>query len=154
MNIFVFALRLVNVGVTIKLRGYTSGMKTLAELVGCLLHARLGPPRSTVTGISYHSAVSVQVICSSVYRNTFTRQALCTRGFGCGAAAVVTDADDVAAEQATVITVPDTRLALALLAACYYDYPATELVLTGVTGTNGKTTTTHLIDALLRNTVP
>ena len=129
-------------------------MKTLAELVGCLLHAKVrGPLDRPVTGISYHSArvrsgdLFVCLHGTRSHGKRYVQEALAA-----GAAAVVTDADDVAAEQATVITVPDTRLALALLAACYYDYPATELVLTGVTGTNGKTTTTHLIDALLRST--
>ena len=46
-----------------------------------------------------------------------------------GATAIVTDLDDVDAGDATVVRVPDTRLALALLAACYYDYPSRDLVL-------------------------
>jgi UDP-N-acetylmuramoyl-L-alanyl-D-glutamate--2,6-diaminopimelate ligase len=46
--------------------------------------------------------------------------------------------------------VPDARVALALVAAAAYGDPAAALELVGVTGTNGKTTTTHLIDAALR----
>ena len=49
------------------------------------------------------------------------------------------------------IVVPSTRLALARLAAIYYDYPTTKLRLIGVTGTNGKTTTTFLIDKILKD---
>ena len=45
----------------------------------------------------------------------------------------------------TIIQVPDSREALARLAAEFYNYPAQKLKLIGVTGTNGKTTTTHLI---------
>ncbi|OGI00359.1 MAG: UDP-N-acetylmuramoyl-L-alanyl-D-glutamate--2,6-diaminopimelate ligase [Candidatus Melainabacteria bacterium GWF2_37_15] len=46
------------------------------------------------------------------------------------------------------IVVKDTRLALAQLSAKFYDYPAQKLGLIGVTGTNGKTTVTHLIESI------
>ncbi|GAB6273152.1 MAG: UDP-N-acetylmuramoyl-L-alanyl-D-glutamate--2,6-diaminopimelate ligase [Peptococcaceae bacterium] len=46
------------------------------------------------------------------------------------------------------VQVPDTRLALAQMAARFYSYPAQKLRLIGVTGTNGKTTTTNLIAAI------
>ncbi len=48
-----------------------------------------------------------------------------------------------------LIRVSDTREALQHLVSFFFDYPATKLQLIGITGTNGKTTTTYLIDALL-----
>lgn len=48
------------------------------------------------------------------------------------------------------IEVEHGRQALALAARNFYGNPAERLKLTGVTGTNGKTTTTFLIDAILR----
>ena len=48
------------------------------------------------------------------------------------------------------IQVEDLRLALATLAAAFYDFPSRRLRLIGVTGTDGKTTTTHLIYHVLR----
>ncbi|MBW3113966.1 MULTISPECIES: UDP-N-acetylmuramoyl-L-alanyl-D-glutamate--2,6-diaminopimelate ligase [Bacillaceae] len=45
-----------------------------------------------------------------------------------------------------VIIVPDTKKAMAILADYFYKQPSHQLLLVGVTGTNGKTTTTHLID--------
>ena len=54
----------------------------------------------------------------------------------------------------TVIKVDDTRLALAYMSANYFDHPAKKLTLIGVTGTTGKTTTTHMIrDILLKNNI-
>ncbi|MDI6874251.1 UDP-N-acetylmuramoyl-L-alanyl-D-glutamate--2,6-diaminopimelate ligase [Candidatus Solincola sp.] len=41
----------------------------------------------------------------------------------------------------------DTRLALALLSDRFWGHPSGKLALVGVTGTNGKTTTTHLVEA-------
>src|ERR1041384_3675578 len=47
--------------------------------------------------------------------------------------------------RATCVVVENTRTAMADLAARFYNYPARKLKLAGVTGTNGKTTTTFLI---------
>lgn len=44
----------------------------------------------------------------------------------------------------------DTRKILPQLAARFYDYPARKMKVVGVTGTNGKTTTTNLVDAIFR----
>lgn len=48
------------------------------------------------------------------------------------------------------IVVADCRKVLALAAAEFYQHPEARLCMVGVTGTNGKTTTTYLIEAILR----
>jgi UDP-N-acetylmuramoyl-L-alanyl-D-glutamate--2,6-diaminopimelate ligase len=53
-------------------------------------------------------------------------------------------------EGATHVVVPDTRRALALVARNFYGNPSRRLSLIGVTGTNGKTTTTLLIESILK----
>jgi UDP-N-acetylmuramoyl-L-alanyl-D-glutamate--2,6-diaminopimelate ligase len=50
---------------------------------------------------------------------------------------------------ATVITVDNPRQALAGMSNAFFQYPSTKLKLYGVTGTNGKTTTTFLLHSIL-----
>ena len=66
-----------------------------------------------------------------------------------GTVAVVLQHDLPVPEGVVKILVPDSRYALALLAVEFYGHPARSLQLVGVTGTNGKTTTTHVIESLL-----
>lgn len=54
-------------------------------------------------------------------------------------------------EEVNVIKVDDTRIALAYLSKSYFNNPDKELTLIGVTGTTGKTTTTHMIKDMLNN---
>src|SRR5436853_3125543 len=61
-----------------------------------------------------------------------------------GASVIVVEREEVC-PRATCIIVENTRTALADLAVAFYENPARKLKLAGVTGTNGKTTTTFLI---------
>ena len=54
-------------------------------------------------------------------------------------------------EDVNVIKVDDTRIALAYLSKNYFNSPDEELTMIGVTGTTGKTTTTHMIKDLLNS---
>jgi UDP-N-acetylmuramoyl-L-alanyl-D-glutamate--2,6-diaminopimelate ligase len=50
-----------------------------------------------------------------------------------------------------VIIVPNTKRAMAILADSFFDQPTKKLRMIGITGTNGKTTTSHLIDQIFRD---
>ena len=54
-------------------------------------------------------------------------------------------------EDATIILVPNTSEALGLMACNYYGNPSKKIKLIGITGTNGKTTTTTLLFNLFMN---
>ena len=49
----------------------------------------------------------------------------------------------------TQVLVADTRAGMARAAAAFYEHPSRQLEVAGVTGTNGKTTTTYLLQAVL-----
>ena len=67
-----------------------------------------------------------------------------------GAAAVVTA--KAPAEGVPYVLVPSDRLALALIGANYYGHPARDMKLIGITGTNGKTSSTLLLKHVLEQT--
>jgi UDP-N-acetylmuramoyl-L-alanyl-D-glutamate--2,6-diaminopimelate ligase len=118
----------------------------LAELPGARVEADLELP---IGAVEYDSrrvtpgalfvAVRGQVTDGNRFVETARRK---------GAAVVVSE--ESAQAGGPWVQVPDARVALATLAAAFHGHPARALELVGVTGTNGKTTTTYLIDAALR----
>ena len=65
-----------------------------------------------------------------------------------GAVAVLAEQEVAGVDTVPVIRTPDVRQAVERIAACFYGDPSTQLRLVGVTGTNGKTTTTHIIRSI------
>ena len=68
-----------------------------------------------------------------------------------GAKVLIVSKEVEVPENVTVVKVADTRYALALISAAYFDYPANTLKVIGITGTKGKTTTTFMIKSILEN---
>lgn len=68
-----------------------------------------------------------------------------------GAAAILVEDPVNVPGNVTVIRVSDTRMAMALVAAAWYGYPAEKLRVIGITGTKGKTTTTYMVRSILEN---
>jgi UDP-N-acetylmuramoyl-L-alanyl-D-glutamate--2,6-diaminopimelate ligase len=128
----------------------------LGELLDRLPGARLdGDPSTAVTGVT-HDSRAVQP--GDLY---VARAGERTHGIDhvedavrAGAVAVLTDERSASAATAAgaraVVVVEDVRAAMGPVSAWVYDDPASALLLLGVTGTNGKTTTVYLLDAGLR----
>ncbi len=69
------------------------------------------------------------------------------KAFACGAAAVIAQNNPKNLDR--VILVPDSRKAAAAIAARFYGEPSRDMTLVGITGTNGKTTTSYLLESIL-----
>jgi UDP-N-acetylmuramoyl-L-alanyl-D-glutamate--2,6-diaminopimelate ligase len=117
-----------------------------ARLPGAILTGEPGLPVSEVTHDSRRAgpgALFVAIRGFAADGNAFVGSA---RGRG----AVAVCSERPPEPDTPWIQARDTREALAVLSAAALGHPALSLDLVGVTGTNGKTTTTHLIDAALR----
>ncbi len=69
-----------------------------------------------------------------------------------GARAVVVEEEGWSVPSSvTLIRVKHSRQTLSGLSACFFDYPASGLHLIGITGTGGKTTTSYLVESILKS---
>ena len=66
-----------------------------------------------------------------------------------GASAIVVSEDVPLPEGVSVFRTDDTRMALAVLSAAWFDFPAEKMTTVGITGTKGKTTTAHMVRRIL-----
>lgn len=121
------------------------------ELADILPDARLvGAGDWQITGLAYDSRrvkpgdLFIAVPGFTVDGHDYIPQALAR-----GARAVVVEQAQAVPAGVPHAIVADSRKALGLLAAKFFGYPSRDLRVLGVTGTNGKTTTTYLIRAIL-----
>jgi UDP-N-acetylmuramoyl-L-alanyl-D-glutamate--2,6-diaminopimelate ligase len=112
-----------------------------------------GPVDREITAIAYDSrrvkpgTIFVALRGAKVNGTQFLEQAIAS-----GAEAVVSETEELRT-RATNVTVADARIALADLAAALFQHPARALKIAGVTGTNGKTTTTFLLKQICEATM-
>ena len=109
----------------------------------------LGALDHEVAGIAYDSR---QVTPGSVFvalRGVNTDGAMfAAQAIAAGALAVVAESDRPIDVSVPWFQVSGDRAALASLAAAYYDHPSDDLLLVGITGTNGKTTTSYILTSI------
>lgn len=86
-------------------------------------------------------------VCMKGARNDSHR--FCGQVYEAGTRVFVTEDPVSLPEDAAVIQVENGRKALAVLSAARFGFPARKMITIGVTGTKGKTTTTHMIQAIL-----
>lgn len=120
----------------------------LSRLCACLGAVPTGPGDPEIGGLTCDSRrvepgfLFAALPGANADGQTFIYQAL-ERG---AAALLVQDPVDA---PVPAVAVPDARKALALTAAAFYGSPARQLTLIGITGTKGKTTTAHILKAIL-----
>ena len=124
---------------------------TIAEILKGLNVKRItGPLEKEIEGIAYDSRVVkkgflfVAIKGLSVDGHAFIKDVISK-----GAAGVVTEKAVDVQNEITVIEVDDSRDALALMSAAFYRDPYKKLSLIGITGTNGKTTTSYITKNIL-----
>ncbi len=110
----------------------------------------VGDPVKEVDGIAYHSKQISQGFLFAAIRglevdgHQFIEEAI-QRGAG-----VVVSEEAREVSDRTLILVPNSRRALAKISSNFYGDPSSRLKLIGITGTNGKTTTTYLLESILK----
>ncbi len=103
-----------------------------------------------ITGISYNSKTTEKGNLFVCLKGEYSDgHEYAQMAFENGAAAFLTEKKlDINAPQ---IIVESTRHQIADIASAFYEYPSKSLKLIGVTGTNGKTTVTHLIQRIIED---
>ena len=122
----------------------------LSELTASLARAEVhGDPSVLVTDVAYRSAeVRPGALFFCVPGVNVDGHAFAGEAEARGAAAVVVERWlEVGCPQ---VLVPSVRRAMGPMAAAVFRHPSRELTVVGVTGTNGKTTTTYLMESIFR----
>ncbi len=111
-----------------------------------------------IRGIEYDSRkiekdfVFVAMTGSAVDGHDFIQKAI-----GSGAKMIVCEKDVNVkeyrnADSVTFVQVEDIRKKLGIIASNYYDYPQNKIKIVGITGTNGKTTSSFILENILEKT--
>ena len=121
----------------------------LSELISDLEYSEIhGDPSVDIAEIVYDSRkVSPGSLFAAVKGLTADGNTFVPDAIKKGAAAILTESA-AAWNDTVVVRVPDVRKAMALVSGRFYNSPQKELVMTGVTGTNGKTTTSYMIKSI------
>ncbi len=119
-------------------------------LEGVEIEKIAGDTHKVIKGIAYHSKQVEKDFLFAALRGVeadghqFVKEAIER-----GAEAVVLEEEHEVFNR-TMVLVPDSRRALAKLSSNFYGDPSSRVILIGITGTNGKTTTTYLLESIFK----
>ena len=120
----------------------------LKDLGGCRVSSTLDP---VVTSICYDTRKEIGpgclFVCIKGAKNDSHEFA--AEAASKGAVAVIAQHEVDVPEGCVAVITPDTRRALALISAAFFDYPAKKLTTIALTGTKGKSTTSYMIKSIL-----
>jgi UDP-N-acetylmuramoyl-L-alanyl-D-glutamate--2,6-diaminopimelate ligase len=125
-------------------------------LLSELLQSIDGPVRVSgntdirITGLAYDSRqVSPGALFFALRGVAVDGHTFIPAAMNAGAVALVVEDDSAVPDGAVAVTVSNARMAMSLMAAAFYRNPTAGVPLIGITGTNGKTTTTYLIESMM-----
>src|SRR5688572_22961732 len=109
----------------------------------------VGPDDVTISGITYDSRqVRPGDLFAALRGSDFDGHRYIETAIANGASAVL--AEEPAACRVPVIVAENSRAALAPVSAAFYGHPSREVTMIGLTGTDGKTTTSYLVRDILQ----
>jgi len=125
-------------------------MELMRLLEGIEIKRIVGATQKEITGIAYHSRkVEKGFLFAAIRGLEFNGHRFISDALERGAGAILLE-EEQDITRATMIRVSDSRRALARISSNFYGNPSSRVTLIGVTGTNGKTTTTFLLESILK----
>lgn len=125
-------------------------MELMKLLEGVEIVRIVGETRKEIEGIAYHSRqVEKNFLFAAIRGLESDGHRFIDEAIARGAEAILLE-DPPGVFDRTAIFVSDSRQALARVAANFYAHPSARMRLIGITGTNGKTTTTYLLESIFK----
>ncbi len=128
----------------------------LAASSSGIINYAAGPHDAEITSVEYDSRkVGPGTMFVAVKGFAADGHAYIKNAVDAGASAVVVSPDRLNefmkhSSKTAIYTSSDTRRALSILAASFFDFPSVEMDIIGVTGTNGKTSITYMLESVLK----
>ncbi len=123
-------------------------LEILPARLDVIVDNRIADPEITSVEVDsrrvFPGSVFVALKGSKVDGHAYVRQAVAA-----GSVCVIVEEDPGLLPGVNVVTVNDTHVALGVLAAAFQGFPARSLVMIGLTGTNGKTTVSWMVEQML-----
>jgi UDP-N-acetylmuramoyl-L-alanyl-D-glutamate--2,6-diaminopimelate ligase len=129
-------------------------MKLLSEIITNVTNRNIHNfTDAQISGIYYDSrTVSANGIFVAIQGEKVSGDTFIAKAIDQGAVVIVTEQQISVPDSIVVIEVANARIALAELSNAFFDFPSNKLTVVGITGTNGKTTSSFLLKSLLTYT--
>ena len=125
-------------------------MKSLSEITRTIRPKEKNLPFCMIEGLTANSnKVSKGDLFFAVRGKNIDGHDYIQNAIDAGASAIISDGRDSRKLPVPEIKVSNTRMALSKVASEYFGHPSKKLIVIGVTGTNGKTTTASIIKSIL-----
>ena len=126
-------------------------MQLLKLIEGLEIKAVQGETSIDIKGISHNSKdIGKDYLFVALKGSQKDGHRYLNHAISAGARAVIVEEDQNLREGVSIIKVPDTRIALGKISDCFYQSPSRELKVIGITGTNGKTTISYLLESIFK----